>query len=121
MALEYSSMGLAVLSLIIVLISLSIYGGKIIALECVFVVNLCYFSLIGFDNLQVFSTIEALSGLRLISLNLNHITDYAVTKLWWTGISSKFMDNCMGLIIILIAPFIVFLTSHFLWKYTKNS
>lgn len=57
MALEYSSMGLAVLSLITVLISLSIYGGKIIALECIFMVGLSYFSLVGFKNIQVFSTI----------------------------------------------------------------
>lgn len=55
--LDYSLLIITVIGLLSLLFSFSVYGGKIIVLEFIFIVNCAYYSLVGFKNIQVYSTI----------------------------------------------------------------
>lgn len=64
-------------------------------------VNSAYFSLVGFDNIQVYSTVRALSGLKLVTLNFSTVENEENAKLWWAGMQNSLVSNCVGLIAIL--------------------
>ncbi len=76
------------ITLLLVIFSFTIYGGKILALEWFFVVSCAYFSLVGFDNQQVYSTVQALSTLKFISFNIFSIEYNESSNLWWAGFSN---------------------------------
>ena len=94
-------MAVAGITLLLVLFSFTIYGGKILALEWFFVVSCAYFSLVGFENLHVYSTVQALVGLKFVSLNVFSIEYDESSKLWWAGLSNSFVNNCLGFILII--------------------
>ncbi len=94
-------MTIAGITLLLLLFSFTIYGGKILALEWFFVVSCAYFSLVGFENLQIYSTVQAISGLKFVSLNVFLIEFDESSKLGWAGLSNSFVNNCLGLIVII--------------------
>ena len=70
--------------------------------------------------MQVYSTVQALSGLKLISLNFFPVVYNENAKLWWAGISNSLIDNCLGLICITFLGIIYFILMQIVSNKTSD-